>query len=103
MGRQFVVGQHDAAHEIRIVADVSGQHIDAAVGQSAGRVGDDGLVVSFDWGKHKAVAVAIVADAEEIAPVFAPHVAFHFDDAARAEVEAVFRDAAGGDVAIAGA
>ena len=100
-----VVGQDHATEEIRVVSVAGGQHVDTAIGRRAGCIGPDGFVESAvvgslaDGGKHRAVAVAVVADAEERAPPLAQHVAFDLDDAAFREVEAILGDVVGGDVA----
>ena len=101
IGRECVVGQHHAIDEVGVLI-ACGQHVDAAIGRGAVGVGTDGFVVAQDGRQAIAVAIAVIADAKEVAPVLAPHVAFNLQDASGGEVETVFGDAVRSDVAITG-
>ena len=82
-----VVRQNDALNEERIGVASREEHVNTAVRRGAVGVGSDRLIEGvtrsrLDRRKHRAIAIAVVADAEQGAPPFAQLVAFNLDDTA---------------------
>ena len=101
---RIVVGQHHAFDEERIGVASCEEHVNTAIRRSAVGIGNDGFVKGvigsrLDWWQNRAIAIAIITDAEKGTPPFAQLVTFDFDDSTIGEVEAVLGDVVGGNVA----
>ena len=83
-----VAGQHHTVHEEGVVRATCHHHVDTTIGEGAVLIGIDRFADGVrrrgltQRRKNRAVAVAVIADADEIAPPLAQDVAFKLDDTA---------------------
>ena len=83
-----VAGQHHTVHEEGVVGASCHHHVDTTIREGAVLVGIDGFADGVRRGgltqrrKDRAVAVAVIANADEVAPPLAEDVALKLDDTA---------------------